>query len=207
MSVVGKLYVVRHGQAREPGDLRLPGSDLVLTATGRMQARALADRLAALPPVVVHSSDLQRAQQTGAIIATRCGVPLIVHSDLRELDFGTWGDRTYAEIVANGQGAARFFEDVRLQIPPAGESADAAAARVHDALAEIVSETGAGSAVVVGHAGSLRLALAQSLGLPLSAYWRLRLDYASLSILDWTEHGIIVDCLNDVSHLQMRGSP
>jgi len=204
---VGKLYLVRHGQATEPDDLRLPGIDLSLTPAGYTQARALAERLAALAPAAVHSSDLQRAQQTGEIIASRCGVPLIVRSDLRELDFGTWNGRTYAEIVAVYPVAARFFDDVRSQIPPGGELAEAAAARVRAALAEIAGETGDGSAVVVGHAGSLRLALAQELGMLLRAYWRLRLDDASLSVVDWTEHGIILDCLNDVSHLQKCGSP
>lgn len=63
------------------------------------------------------------------------------------------------------------------------------------------SVSGLESVVVVGHAGSLRLALAHALGMPLAAYWRLRLDCASLSMLTWTSAGPIVESLNDVSHL------
>jgi broad specificity phosphatase PhoE len=66
---------------------------------------------------------------------------------------------------------------------------------------EAIAHTGHDRAVVVGHAGSLRLALAAALGLPLAAYWRLRLDCASLTIVDWTEDGPVLERLNDTAHL------
>ena len=45
---------------------------------------------------------------------------------------------------------------------------------------------------IVGHAGSLRVALARALGMGLSSYWRLRLDCASLSILTWAAEGLLL---------------
>lgn len=203
---MAKLYVVRHGQATAPGDLRLPGPDLPLTEHGRRQAEALAQRLYALTPVAIYSSDALRARETGAIVAERCGVSLSIRHALREIDFGDWGGRTYAEIVAENPAATAYFEDATCQVPPGGESDDRVARRVLDALQTIAAEHHESAAVVVGHAGALRLALAQALGLPLAAYWRLRLDHASLSVLDWTERGIIVERLNDVSHLGEYGN-
>ena len=57
---------------------------------------------------------------------------------------------------------------------------------------------------IVGHAGSLRLALAQALGMSLSSYWRLRLDCASLSVLTWGADGMVLERLNDTAHLEAQ---
>lgn len=203
---MAKLYVVRHGQAATAGDLRLPGPDLPLTEHGRSQVEALARRLRALTPVAIYSSDALRARETGATVADWCAMSPSIRHHLREIDFGAWGGRTYAEIAAEQPSAARYFEDVTCQDPPGGESAELVAGRVLDALQTIAAEHRDGAAVVVGHAGSLRLGLAKALGMRLADYWRLRLDYASLSILDWTERGIIVERWNDVSHLKRNGN-
>lgn len=197
---MGRLYVARHGQATAPGDLRLPGADVTLLEPGMAQARALAERLRALGPAAVYASDAARAWQTATVVAERCGVPLTALAAVREVDFGAWGGRTYAEVVAADPAAADYFADPTASAPPDGEHAAAAAGRVLDAL-QTVAEAHPEGAVVVGHTGSLRLALARALGMPLAAYWRLRLDYASLSVLDWAGNGVIVQQLNGLSHL------
>ncbi len=201
---MGKLYLVRHGRATGPDDLRLPGADVALLEQGWAQAQALAERLWPLRPAAVYSSGATRARQTGAVVAERCGVRLTVLPALREIDFGAWGGRTFAEIVAEQPAAAGYFAHPTAHAPPGGEHVDVVARRVLDTLGA-VAEAHRESAVVVGHAGSLRLALARELGMPLAAYWRLRLDYASLSTLEWTEDGVIVEGLNDVNHLPTCG--
>lgn len=197
---MGRLYVARHGQATVAGDLRLPGADVTLLEPGIAQVRALAERLRALGPAAVYASDAARAWQTATVVAERCGVPLTALAAVREIDLGAWGGRTYAEVVAADPAAADYFADPTASAPPGGEYAAAAAGRVLDAF-QTVAEAHPDGAVVVGHTGSLRLALARALGMPLAAYWRLRLDYASLSVLDWVGNGVIVQQLNDLSHL------
>ncbi len=66
-----RVYLCRHAAAA-PGD---PDELRELTPTGREQARALGERLAALPkpPVLVLTSPLVRARQTGAVIARATG--------------------------------------------------------------------------------------------------------------------------------------
>lgn len=64
------VYLVRHGEA---------GGDGELTATGRRQAEALADRLADVRFTAVHHGPLPRAAQTARLVAARLpGVPLLV---------------------------------------------------------------------------------------------------------------------------------
>jgi ribonuclease H / adenosylcobalamin/alpha-ribazole phosphatase len=200
------LLLVRHGRAAGEGDLRLPGPDLPLLPEGVEQARAVAERLwKSHRPSAVFTSAAMRARQTGAIIAARCGVEVQTNATLREIDLGDWAGLTYAEAIAADPRAAAWFVDPAATSSPGGESLPDVAARMLDAFAEIanVGEL----SVVVGHAGSLRLALALALGMPLGDYWRLRLDCGSLSILDWTEAGPIVNAWNDRSHLATKSGP
>lgn len=197
---MSKLLIVRHALAAPQEDLRLPGLDLPLLPEGREQAQALANRLQPLNPTAIYSSDAQRARQTGEIIAAACHAELHLLPELREIDLGEWSGQTFAAITAHDPLAARWFKDPSGGAPPGGEAAEAAAARVRAVFAN-VAQGQAERVVIVGHAGSLRLALAEGLGMPLSAYWRLRLDCAGLSSVSWTSEGPIVEGLNDVSHL------
>jgi probable phosphoglycerate mutase len=196
---VATLYLVRHALATAPGDRRLPGADHGLRSEGWNQARALGERLRRAAPAAVYTSDALRSRQTAGVIAEACGVEVVVAPRLRELDFGEWGGRSYAEIVATEPGAAAYFDDPTTAVPPGGERVETAAQRVLAVLGTIGGERGG---VVVGHAGSLRLALALALAVPLADYWRLRLDCAHLSVLDWSAKGVIVERLNDGCHLE-----
>lgn len=197
---MARFLVVRHAQATAPDDLRLPGPDLPLLPGGESQALAVATRLRAYEPVAVYASDAQRTRQTGEIIASACNVELHLRQDLREIDLGAWAGQTFAALAAADPHAAAWFTDPAATTPPGGERAADAATRVLTAL-QTLAQAGIETAVIVGHAGSLRLALALALGMPLSAYWRFRLDCASLSIVTWTSDGPIVESLNDTSHL------
>jgi phosphohistidine phosphatase len=63
-----RLFIVRHGEAQpgEPDELR------PLSAAGRQQSRALAERLPALDAVL--TSPLLRARETAALIARPAGI-------------------------------------------------------------------------------------------------------------------------------------
>jgi phosphohistidine phosphatase len=63
-----RLFIVRHGEA-EPGE---PDALRPLSAAGREQARALAERLPALDAVL--TSPLLRARETAARIARPAGI-------------------------------------------------------------------------------------------------------------------------------------
>jgi probable phosphoglycerate mutase len=196
-----RLLVVRHARAARSDDLRLPGPDLALLPEGVEQAQALAARLRPLAPSLVVTSDARRAWHTGELITSACAADLQSAPALREIDLGDWSGQTFASVVAADPLAAAWFDDPDHTAPPGGERGSEAAARVLNLFQEL-SRFGLETVVVVGHAGSLRLALATALGMPLAAYWRLHLDCASLSILTWTAAGPIVTSLNDISHLE-----
>jgi broad specificity phosphatase PhoE len=200
---VTRLFVIRHALAVDPNDHRLPGLDAALLPEGRAQARLAAHRMRDFAPSAVYSSDAKRARETGEIIAAACQIPLEVNAALGEIDFGIWAGRTYAEVVAADPAARAWFTDPSTGVPPGGESIVVAAERVMRVLSSLALGDDERVAIV-GHAGSLRLALAQALGMPLSSYWRLRLDCASLSVVTWTADGLLLERLNDTAHLDAQ---
>jgi probable phosphoglycerate mutase len=197
---VTRLFVIRHALAADVDDLRLPGLDGALLPAGKAQARKVAHRMRDFSPSVVYSSDARRARETGEIIAAACQIPLEVNAALGEIDLGIWAGRTYADVVAADPAARAWFTDSSMSAPPGGESLAAAAERVLRVMRELAHGDGERVAIV-GHAGSLRLALARALGMELSSYWRLRLDCAGLSVLTWAADGLVLERLNDTAHL------
>ena len=196
-----RILLIRHAQAAPAGDLYLPGPDLPLLPVGVRQASRLAARLEAFGPCAVSTSDAVRARQTAEIAAAARAIPLRATPALREIDVGEWAGRTYEEIVAADPAVAAWFADPEAMAPPGGERAEHAAARVLRLLLSL-AEDDIACVAVVGHAGSLRLAVARALGMPLASYWRLRLDYAALSVLDWTTNGPLLERWNDTTHLE-----
>lgn len=100
------LTLVRHGETDWNLGRRIQGStDIPLNDTGRAQARATAlrlhDQLGADAPLVVASSDLSRARETAAIIATELdAAPPAAYPQLRERGYGDaegLDDRAFAE--------------------------------------------------------------------------------------------------------------
>ena len=77
-SALVRLFLVRHAHA-DPGE---PDELRPLSEQGRVQARALAVRLAAAEPDVVLSSPLLRARETAAAIARGTGAELRVDERL-----------------------------------------------------------------------------------------------------------------------------
>jgi broad specificity phosphatase PhoE len=200
---VTRLFVIRHALAVDPDDHRLPGLDGALLPEGRSQAWLAAHRLRDFAPSVVYSSDARRARETGEIIAAACQIPLEVNAALGEIDFGIWAGRTYADVVAADPAARTWFIDPSTGAPPGGESIAVAAERVLRVMRALAHGDGERVAIV-GHAGSLRLAIAQALHMKLSSYWRLRLDCASLSVLTWAADGLLLERLNDTTHLEAQ---
>ena len=91
-----RIYFCRHGesQANVLREISNRGLRHGLTARGRGQAAALAQRLQAHPIQRIFSSPLLRALETSIIVANRLGVEYEVVDALREYDCGTLEGRS-----------------------------------------------------------------------------------------------------------------
>jgi broad specificity phosphatase PhoE len=132
------LMLTRHGLTTAGAGPVLGGQlDVGLTAEGRAQARALANRLAGIRIDRIISSPMQRALETAQVIAT--GRPVGVDDRLREVDYGRWEGLTSAEIDARDpELRERWERDPAATHPPGGESGGEVAGRALSFLSELL---------------------------------------------------------------------
>jgi probable phosphoglycerate mutase len=162
-----RLVLWRHGQTLWNAENRHQGQiDIPLNDVGREQARHAAQTLLAMKPTHVIASDLERALETGQILADLAGVTLSTDERLRETFAGEWQGMTREEIVAKyPEDYAAWGGDSEIR-PGGGETrwevSERVVAAVNDALVNIPA---GGTLVVASHGGALRSALGRLLGL------------------------------------------
>jgi probable phosphoglycerate mutase len=151
------ILLARHGETDWNSERRWQGqADTSLNDTGRRQARELAATLAADPPwALLYSSDLSRASETGQIIATVLQLPLQLDPRLREIDVGEWSGLTSDEVERRHPEGARRRRNGGTGWE-SGETYEAMAARVLEAVHEIAAAHRGERVVVVTHGGPMR---------------------------------------------------
>jgi len=199
-----RILLVRHGATVLTAEDRFAGAtDVPLGDEGRHQARRLAARLAAEPLAAVYSSPLARTVETARVIADPHLLPVRLAPGLREMDHGHWEGLTRHEALERYPAEYAAWEAHPMDAAPlGGESGRAVLSRARAALDAIVSAHPGEHVLVVSHKATIRLLVADLLGIDTSHY-RSRLDQhpAALNILD-VEAGADAKLVlyNDVSH-------
>ncbi|WP_026316910.1 bifunctional RNase H/acid phosphatase [Actinokineospora enzanensis] len=202
-----KILLLRHGQTAMSAERRYSGrGDVPLTELGRAQAAAAARRIAALdglgPDTPVITSPLDRARRTAGAVADALGAKVRVHEGLVETDFGDWEGRTFTEAYERDPALHdRWLADTSVP-PPGGESFDAVHERVARVRDELLVEHAGRTVLVVSHVTPIKALLRLALEVGPSLLFRLHLDLASLSIVEFYPDGnASVRLVNDISHL------
>ncbi|WP_091626365.1 bifunctional RNase H/acid phosphatase [Amycolatopsis saalfeldensis] len=206
-----KLLLLRHGQTEMSVDRRYSGrGDVPLTEHGRGQAAAAAKRLATMPGLIgedgeaapIVASPLTRTKQTAQAVADALGGRVETHPGLIETDFGEWEGLTFAEAAERDPELHRCWLSDPSCAPPGGESFDAVYVRVRGALDDLVEQHAGRTVVVVSHVTPIKTLLRLGLDAGPSLLFRLHLDLASLSIVEFYPDGnASVRLVNDISHL------
>jgi broad specificity phosphatase PhoE len=199
-----RILLVRHGATVLTAEDRFAGStDVPLGDQGRHQASQLSVRLADEPIAAVYSSPLARTRETAQLLAAPHRLPVRLSPGLREIDHGHWEGLTRLEAATRYPDEYTAWEARPLHAAPArGENGLAVLTRARDAFDRIVRTHPGEHVLVVSHKATIRLLVADLLGLDANAY-RRRLDQqpASLNILDVDDDGHAQLVLyNDVSH-------
>ena len=190
--------LVRHAEPTETARGRCYGRlDVELSAAGSAQGRRLGARLAGEPVAAVVSSPRRRAVDTAGAIAAPHGLAVDVLDDLRELNFGELEGRTYEEIAeSRPELYAQWMEAPTTVRFPGGESYHDLHARVLHAVAGLRESFDGRVVVAVTHGGVVRAVLADALGMPAARIFRIALDTASLTRVEWIEGVPIVRSVN-----------
>jgi probable phosphoglycerate mutase len=195
--------LLRHGQTPLSIEKRFSGiGDPTLTEVGLAQAAAAAERLKHSAAVAVVSSPLERALQTAGAVAAALGVEVDVDEGFRETDFGDWEGYTFGEVRKKWPAEMDAWLASTAVAPPYGESFDATATRVRQARDRVLARYPGKTVIVVSHVGPIKTMLRMALDAPPSALYRMHLDLACLSEVQWFADGpAVVRSLNDTHHL------
>jgi 2,3-bisphosphoglycerate-dependent phosphoglycerate mutase len=141
------LYLVRHAHSDWTPDEMRP-----LSASGRAAAERVADVLAPMGVVSIHSSDFARAVETVRPLADRLGLTIETHPELRERQLSA------GEVADFKEAVKATWDDFAFR-HPGGESSAAAQARVGRAVRRIAASAPGGNVAIASHGNAIALFL------------------------------------------------
>ena len=167
-----RLFLIRHGATVLTAEDRFAGStDVELSEAGRVQAAALARRLADDHVTAVYASPLRRTMATAAIIGRPHGLTPIPRDGLREIDHGRWEGLRRADVETQfADEYTTWEEDPYTFAPAGGESGISVLARALPVTREIVLQHNGENVVVVSHKATIRLIISSLLGFDARGY-------------------------------------
>ena len=193
-----RIVLVRHGQAECNVNQLVGGVKgcTGLTALGREQVAALADRLYETgelrPATALYSSVLARAVETAEGLRAVVGAgpdalgPLRQRCELCELHPGECDGMGWEEVVATF-GVPDWDRDPTRPIAPGGESWSSFIPRAAGAVRELVRDHPGELVVAVVHAGVIEATMISFLEVAPQVYQRgwLRIAHASMTEWEW----------------------
>ncbi|MEW9855374.1 histidine phosphatase family protein [Novosphingobium sp. M1R2S20] len=197
------IMLIRHAAHSHLGRILSGRSpDIALSTEGRSQASALAARLRMVPLTAIHSSPVQRAQETAqALQSEHSGVPFLIADELDELDFGDWSGRAFVELASDPRWES-WNQSRSTTAAPNGESMAQAQERAWSHIERTARANPGATIAMVTHCDVIRAVIAGVLGLSLDYYGRFDVDPASCTRLAVGDWGAKVLSLNETCHEQ-----
>ena len=191
-----RLALVRHAEAAAEARGRCYGTlDVGLSDEGRAQSLTLAEAFRRVPVTEVVSSPAARARETAAAVAAPHRLEVEILEPLRELDFGELEGRAYDEIAVSDPELYEQWMSAPTTVRfPGGEAYADLEARANKAVARLVERQGL--VVAVTHGGVVRAVLRRILELPPERIFRLAIDPASVTTVEWVDGEPIVRAVN-----------
>lgn len=206
---ITRALLIRHGETDWNREARIQGQlNVPLNEVGRAQASRLAERLRGEGIEVAYSSDLIRTYETAEIALAGSGLPIHRTADLREISFGAWQGKRWAEIEREfPQEVLHYRQHYGHYAPPGGESLMALRRRSVAAFHRIVGDHRGQSVALFSHGGPCRAILAEVLGLDAAKARRFGMSNASVHVVEVDGDETRVVLLNDTGHLKGTGAP
>lgn len=151
------LLLVRHGLSEWNQVGRWQGwADIPLAPGGETQARQARAQLVDLGLTAIVHSGMLRTALTAELLAQGLDLgALEIEPGLKEYDVGQWSGLTRPEIESRWPGALEAWFQGRLPATPGGESREAFADRLLDAVRRVALTHPGGTVLAVTHGGVL----------------------------------------------------
>ncbi|MEX2533015.1 MAG: MSMEG_4193 family putative phosphomutase [Nitriliruptoraceae bacterium] len=190
------ILLLRHATTAATGR-RLGGwtPGVHLDKAGQKAAATVGEALGGQPIAAVYASPLERTRETAAPVAKPHGVRVKVRRELGEVEYGTWTNQPLSRLRKRPLWGPIQTVPSRVTFPE-GESLRAAQFRAVSFVESLVVTHPDEWVVCVSHADVIKAVLAQFLGMPLDVFQRLRIDPASVSVLQLSAYEQMVDHIN-----------
>ena len=216
-----RLVLVRHGLSsfNEKGLIQGRTDDSYLTDIGYEQAKKTGEVLSKINFEDIYSSPLSRAAKTAITINEKFQKDqnIIFDNDLLEVDLSSWSGLTIHEIKNKYPKIYAIWknnpENLTLQrgdnknFKPIQELFIQADNFIKKILKNHIDK-GDANILIVGHNAILRCLILSLIGKPTKGFRKIRLENASLSILNLSKHNYSyrtqVECLNQTAHLNKK---
>lgn len=204
---LSRIILVRHGRTAWHAEGRYAGTaDVPLDDVGLEQARRVKEYLAGTEIDCIYSSPLSRCLALAREVAEGRGLEVEVDDRIKEIDLGRWDGETYAEIYEKDREILKMWTgDPTSVTVPGGESLTDVQERAMEWFTEAANLRPDGTVMASSHGGPIRAIVAAVIGLPLGRIFRLTVDLASVSILNYKGEFSNVELLNETGHLDGIG--
>ncbi len=173
------IDLIRHG---EPvGGQKLRGSlDDPLSETGWQQMHRSVEYPQPWQSII--TSPLSRCHAFAAQLSQTLELPLTVHADFQEINFGCWEGLSIKTLMKREPEALRnYWSNPDEHAPEGSERMDDFIFRVHNAWDQLIQEKQGSHHLLVCHGGVIRAILSRVLNMPKSSLWNIDVPYANVS--------------------------
>ena len=207
--MITKIYLIRHAEA-EGNLFRIAHGQYnsIITPKGYRQLRCLRDRFRDIHLDAVYGSDLLRTQTTASALYVPRGLPFLPESRLREVNLGSWEQRTWADIQRQDLETYINFNKHPDRWHVAGaEGLLDVRARATAAILDIAAAHPGGTVAAASHGAALRALLSGLQGLSGEEWGESKYgDNTAVSLLEVEDGVIRVIYRDDVSHIPPEAS-
>ncbi|MBO9524257.1 MAG: bifunctional RNase H/acid phosphatase [Nocardioidaceae bacterium] len=185
------LILVRHGvtdhTTRKLFSGGLGGANPGLNDEGRAQVRATAEWLSPMAEQVdaLISSPVRRTRESADILGEVLGQQVLVEDGVAEMEFGDWDGLSFAEIQEKFPDELSSWLGDLEYAPGGGESFRSVEGRVLAGRDRIIEAWEGRTVVVVSHVTPIKVLVADALGAPLDALFKMELSPASVTVISY----------------------
>jgi broad specificity phosphatase PhoE len=170
--------------------------DRPLDERGEGQARFVAQRLLAVPELIIESSPRRRARHTAGIIASARDSTVRIAPQMDDIDFGSWSGQSFEALATDPQWR-RWNKYRGVSRTPAGESIRDVQERVLAHFRKLQQTFDAETVAIVTHVEVIRSVVLLALEAPIDDYARFEFGPASMTKLTVDGPQLRVETVNE----------
>ena len=197
-----KIYLIRHGKLKWEDNIKkcIGITDIGLSEEGIERAKEISGFLEDKNINRIYTSDLRRCEQSAKIISEYLGLSYLIEENLREINMGTWENKSFYEIKKSypldyeerGRNISTFNNHK-------GESFEDCYIRAVKVLEKICKNNSIDNNIVlIAHSGIIKCLIAYIDNIPLDNILNIEQNYGAINCISYINNKFEIKYLNKV---------